>query len=564
MIVILFPVVLLGAKVVSAPVETITLRSDKGFAEQLIHANTIYIITSEFNLKGKTVIIPEGCSLHFVGGKLVSGTISGDGTEINAGKRHIFDSITIKGSWNVDVAYPEWFGAKGDGQNDDTKAIQACIDAPFSKIVFQNRTTAYTVSKPIVVNRPVNIDGESGFGAGTYAKIQAAKKIEAIFYLKPGCVRSSFSNLYIDGNNRCISGFFSPQEKIDSYLYMNSFTNVKVVFVEYGFRLNKLYSCVFTSCQCNSISKIGFCFNKDLSDGSEGTTITAINCGSSTWHAKDGIGWYFNKLCYCNLISCGSDQNDIAYQFKNCSNFSIMGCGCEQSGTPVVFDYDGYSSGFSIASFRITDLNKTAPYNWLIYSGGLYNTTISGIYVNTKNKRAGDIYTRYAGSSITVLDNTSISPLRCTLAGTAIIFPSLQVTKNDKPGFEGQINLNDSQIAVAKKEGDALAWKTIYNESLKKLEWSSNNTLKTAGGYREFEKVVFVDARFTSKVNGTNFYNVAVNLPGNELGETFLRVTNDAGGEENGVVAKVSSSVLQVSGLKKDKRYCITGFYFRK
>ena len=553
-----------GVNATNGVTRYIVLSSDKGFAEQVTQPNTIYEVRNDFDLMGKRAIIPEGCSLVFMGGIIESGTILGNGTEIIAGKRIIFDLVKLEGSWNVDMAYPEWFGAKGDGLNDDSNAIQACIDAPFSKIVFQNRATAYTVSKPIVVNRPVIIDGEYGFGPDTYAKIQASKKIETLFYLMQGCVRSSFSHLYLDGNNKSVSGFYSPQGKNESYLYMNSFINIKVVFTEYGFRLNKLYSCVFTSCQCNSISKIGFCFNKDLTDGSEGTTITAINCGSSTWHSKGGIGWYFNKLSYCNLISCGSDQNNVAYEFNNCSNFSVIGCGCEQSGTPVVFDYNGYSSGFTISSFRISDLNENAPYDWLFYSGGLYNTTIAGIYLNTKNKRAGDIYTRYAGSSITVLDNTSISPLKCTLSGKAVLFPLSQITNNAKPGFEGQIQIDNSHIAVANNDGVSLAWKTIYNESLNTLDWSNSNTLKTSGGYREFEKVVFLDAHFSSNIGGNNYKNVAVNLPENALGETFLRITDSDGSEESGVIARVSSTILQVSGLKKGKSYYITGYYFRK
>lgn len=541
----------------------VVLRGDRDFAVQLTQSNTIYEVGYNYDLKGKTVTIPEGCSLYFVGGKLKSGTIRGKNTEIIAGKRPIFESVKIEGTWNVDVAYPEWFGAKGNGEHDDREAIQACIDAPFSKIVLQNRATSYMVSMPLSIKRPIVIEGDGGNGTDTYAKIKASKKIDTIFVLKTGCVRSHFSNLYLDGNNICGAGFYSPQEKMESYLYVNTFTNVKVVFSEYGFRLNKLYGCVFNSCQANSISKIGFCFNKDLTDGSEGTTITAINCGSSTWHSKGGIGWYFNKLSYCNLISCGSDQNEVAYEFKNCSNFSIIGCGCEQSGTPMVFDKDGYSMGFTVSSFRITDLKKTAPYDWLVYSGGLYNTTFSGVYVNTKNKRAGDIYTRYSRSSIVVLDK-SFSPARCTNAGTAVLFPSLQVTKNSTPAYEGQIYVDKKQMALSQKENEEIVWKKIYDENLNQIDWSKSNAVSTSGGYREFENIVFVNAKFTSKITAPTFYNIAVNLPMNELGETNLRITDNDGNEVEGVVARISSSTLQISGLKRGARYCLSGFYFKK
>lgn len=543
---------------------TIILSRNKGFAEQLNQQNVTYEITCDFDLKNKTVLVPNGSKLRFSGGCIKSGVLKGSNTEIVAGKQQIFENVTFSGVWSNDVAYPEWFGAKGDGKNDDSKAIQACIDASFNRIVLQAKETAYLVMSPLFITRPIIIEGGSGSGANSYAKIKAGKKIHTIFQLKKGCVRSRFTNLYVDGNNKSECGFYSPQEEYESYLYSNTFANVKVVFADFGYRLNKIYSCVFNSCQANSISKIGFCFNMDLTDGSEGTTITAINCGSSTWNKEGGIGWYFNKMTYCSLMNCGSDDNDIAYQFRDCSNFSLLSSGCEKCGTPFYFDYDGYSMGFVITAFRITDLKQQAPYDWVLYSGGLYNTTLSGIHLNSKNKRKGDIYTRFAGSSITVLDKSSISPKKSTLVGTAVLFPTLAITRNIMPDYEGQIYIDKGEVAIAKKENGSLTWNDVYRDQVSQIKWISSIVSNEDGGLCKAGRMVSVNARFTSGVTSTRLIKIAEGMPENAIPESFLRITDENGVELDGVVAKIAASELQIVGLEKNKRYYLSGTYLVK
>lgn len=97
--------------------------------EMVSEANTVYIIQYDYILKGN-ITIPANCVLKFEGGS-ISGTytITGQNTGINAGLVKIFNTdVTFAGSWNVAEAYPEWFGAVGDGVIDDTLSFQKTVD----------------------------------------------------------------------------------------------------------------------------------------------------------------------------------------------------------------------------------------------------------------------------------------------------------------------------------------------------------------------------------------------------------------------------------------------------
>lgn len=107
----------------------VTLRRGKPLAEQLSKDNTVYEVRYTFDLKGRSVVIPQGCVLVFNGGKFRNGTIVGNVTRIeNKRKKPIVSNVILDGSWNVEIAYPEWFGAAGNGRKDDREAVQAAFN----------------------------------------------------------------------------------------------------------------------------------------------------------------------------------------------------------------------------------------------------------------------------------------------------------------------------------------------------------------------------------------------------------------------------------------------------
>lgn len=111
--------------------------------EMMSAQNTKYVVKYDYVL-GEDINVPENCILEFDGGSIsASGnnnTITGQNTAIQAGLVKILNTdVTLAGSWNVVKAYPEWFGAKGDGVTDDTAAIKSVVDN-FNTIYFNNKT----------------------------------------------------------------------------------------------------------------------------------------------------------------------------------------------------------------------------------------------------------------------------------------------------------------------------------------------------------------------------------------------------------------------------------------
>lgn len=108
---------------------TVVLDPSKSFCSQVKKAKTRYIVQSKFDLCGETVSMPQNSILEFNGGFLYNGELLGKNTLIVSKANQVFDTtIVLSGDWTGVELLPEWFGAKGDGLEDDTKAVQCAID----------------------------------------------------------------------------------------------------------------------------------------------------------------------------------------------------------------------------------------------------------------------------------------------------------------------------------------------------------------------------------------------------------------------------------------------------
>lgn len=129
-------------------------------------ANTIYHIQYDYDLNGETITIPENCVLYFAGGSIGNGTLVAQNTVINTALCKIFDSIEFRGKFVTDYVYPEWFGAKGDlntenslAGTDDSEAFTQALKVSYELEVPIYLTNSYLISKEINTTYPIRLVG---------------------------------------------------------------------------------------------------------------------------------------------------------------------------------------------------------------------------------------------------------------------------------------------------------------------------------------------------------------------------------------------------------------------
>lgn len=124
--------------------------------------NTIYIIQYDYDLQGETITVPENCTLQFEGGSFSNGTIEGNNTVFNNTPK--FKSILFNGTFNNNIIYVDWFGTKGDGEIDDSGAIQSALD--FARLNYSCnvlfKKDKYYIHYPIfILGKNITLDGEN-------------------------------------------------------------------------------------------------------------------------------------------------------------------------------------------------------------------------------------------------------------------------------------------------------------------------------------------------------------------------------------------------------------------
>ena len=100
-----------------------------------------YKLTSNLNLSNY-----NGLALEFESGAKFSmntASVVGSNTRIIADIKTIFDGTGSRtpasGTWDIDCAYPEWFGASGNGTDDDTLKIQQALNM-HNRVKFMPKT----------------------------------------------------------------------------------------------------------------------------------------------------------------------------------------------------------------------------------------------------------------------------------------------------------------------------------------------------------------------------------------------------------------------------------------
>lgn len=110
--------------------------------------NTTIILKHDFDLKGDTLIIPQGCTLRFRRGRIKNGIVLFQGTNLKGAVS--FKDCLLLGSLSNDIIYSSWF------DTDD-------FDSFSSLISYENKTVVingtYTITKPVLLKSNTRIIG---------------------------------------------------------------------------------------------------------------------------------------------------------------------------------------------------------------------------------------------------------------------------------------------------------------------------------------------------------------------------------------------------------------------
>lgn len=141
--------------------EHIILDSEMSFVDQVNSPNTIYEIRYSFDLRNKTVKLPEGCVLLMMGGSISNGILEGKRTNI------VFvDGLfncQFSGSFKNENIQIEWFGIKNGKESADNndKLLQSYVIPSMEKIgntLYMNPETEMYFNTPLIFNGSYNLD----------------------------------------------------------------------------------------------------------------------------------------------------------------------------------------------------------------------------------------------------------------------------------------------------------------------------------------------------------------------------------------------------------------------
>lgn len=339
----------------------------------ITEANTIYEIRYDYDLLGEEITIPEGCILKFEGGSLINGILNFNNTFIESGLSYILKNLQFKGICSNEFCYPEWFGAKCDGVNDDSIAINiACNNFNVSKIILSSRT--YYIKQSIILDK----DSITIEGSGYNTIILKDTDEDGIISTKTTSY-ITLSNFLLQGKNNIGSGIKSINHNLTSLRIID----VCISRCDYGIYLNNSY-------------------------------VLRINLSQIV---NNNVGIYIESVHGGSIHEVAVTTNKIGIQLVNTLGVSITNS-CIQDGDVGVFSYR--NTGIAILNNYIENMkqcivigNDTYTDDNVIIQGGRYsglgkdNTESIGILINKgANITISNVYISSVYSKIKCIDES--------------------------------------------------------------------------------------------------------------------------------------------------------------
>ena len=382
--------------------------------------NTVFVIQSDYTLT-ENISIPAGCTLEFDGGSISGAyTITGNKTVLSADIIKIFSSeIIISGTWDVAEAYPEWFGAKGDGITNDVASIQKTIDS----FKFTRISNLYLIQSPITIHSGKTLVGLSP---------------ERTQLIVSG---SGNTGIILDNKYGTISDFTIKCSKLDFEGQLILITDEHGTNDKYSI-IRNLVLYYSEDCANNEYLNIGIRLysNRTASQSNQYGLYNHLMENVDVWHCNEAFrfetesgGWInSNNIVNCRVHSCPTaikgvsnggiqmDYNIIGFSYQNSTRvlnskniFELLG----NNNIIECFPWDLYFNGSgSCLGYAGNCINKISKYNTFLNSGyyvflGTMSKTNSNVEISitTREKRRQTCFVKSVNNGI--IANTSAFPI---------------------------------------------------------------------------------------------------------------------------------------------------------
>ncbi len=279
-----------------------------------ISPNSMCRIESDIDLKGKIIECPTGLLLEFHDGHLLNGIISG----------------SIKNEF----LRPEWFGAVGNGKNDDTTSMENAIESSIRTRTQLLLKGQYKITRPITVSNSYEDSKNSNLPPSLNIIGCSNSQMTADF-------RNNFENI--------------PDAAIIAY-------NLKDGEAALNFLGDAVVACQANTlknfsifCDRHTCEELSFCLRIGNSDNFyaekidfQGYNNVVIRCGESD--SIEATGFIFARGLFqnCRFQTWPYLKNDS----NGLNNSSVLYSGKSRFGFCLINDYFlNYSNAFSSSTF---------------------------------------------------------------------------------------------------------------------------------------------------------------------------------------------------------------------
>lgn len=344
----LFTISLLMAFCLVAPVpahgagmkRVCVLKESASLSSQIKAENTIYKVSSNFNLKGAEVVIPKDCVLMFDGGSIENGTLCFTDTELCG-----YPQIDCKLKGCIPRADIIWFGARRDDKQTDVGAVINRVQAVAQHIVIPAGVFYQT-------DEAVKIEGNRHIEwIGTIVCLSKEKQFDAF------TISSGLTSLDMKGSLECKSKNinFSNAGKTDICgLVIENVRDSKLIIGNInGFNTGLKVFGHGRGCACNTFwlsdirnCNIGILITQRDKDGKKGwaneNTFIGGRFGANTsWYKSDreihaivAKGIYkddsYNKVNSLYFLRPCAEGEYVPFVFHNASLISVIDCRTER------------------------------------------------------------------------------------------------------------------------------------------------------------------------------------------------------------------------------------------